>query len=208
MDKHRLSLILIAVLAVGTVLGGWFLGIQPQLDRAAVADEQTRSVQQLNITQQRKNTQLAEDAKNLDALRAQLSGAQANIPPTRSQQALINQLDGLAGSAGVRIASLTFEQPAPYAPPAGVPVAIPGSGTMVRVGMSVTAAGDRQALERFAAGVQAMQRIITIADSQYTGPEEPTLTLSGALWALVPAPAAPAPAAPASDKAPAAGADG
>lgn len=51
MDKHRLTLIVIGMLGVAVVLGGWLLGVQPQLDRIDTANAQTASLRQLNDVQ-------------------------------------------------------------------------------------------------------------------------------------------------------------
>ena len=70
MDKHRLSLIVVGVLAVGILLGTFFLGVQPQLERTARADEQRATVEQTNATQKARNSALAADQERIDEYRA------------------------------------------------------------------------------------------------------------------------------------------
>lgn len=187
MDRHRLSLIVVGVLAIGILLGTFFLGVQPQLDRVARADEQRVTVAQTNATQQARNAALAQDQAKLEAYRAQLATAQAEIPAQRAQQALIDQLHGAAASAGVTITALTFDTEIAWAAPSGTTVDLPPSGTLVAIPMTLAATGERAALEQFAANVQAATRIVTVLSSQYSGPDEPTLTLQGTTWALKPA---------------------
>lgn len=186
MSRYRFSLIVIGLLAFLVLIGGWFIGVQPQLDRISTANTQTDSVRQLNQIQQAKNTALAEDDAHLDEYKAQLASTQAEIPAARSQQALIDQINAAAGSAGVTMTALRFEPAQAYVAPVGVSLETPTNGTLVAIAVSLSAQGDRAALESFTANLQASTRLITVIDSQYTGPEDASLTLNGATWVLVP----------------------
>lgn len=186
MDKYRLSLIVIGVLAVGILLGGWFVGVQPQLDRISRADTQRASVAEVNAGHEAKNAQLAKDHEQLEAYRAELDQDRAKIPSARSQQPLIDQLNAAAASAGVTVTALTFDGPAAHVAPNGVPLSAPANGTLVAVPVTLAVTGDRPALEQFAANVQRSARILTVTGSQYSGPEEPVLTLTGTTWVLAP----------------------
>lgn len=186
MSRYRFSLIVVGLLAFLVLIGGWFIGVQPQLDRISTANTQTDSVRQLNQIQQAKNTALAEDDAHLDEYKAQLASTQAEIPAARSQQALIDQINAAAGSAGVTMTALRFEPAQAYVAPVGVSLDTPSSGTLVAIAVSLSAQGDRAALESFTANLQASTRLITVIDSQYTGPEDAQLTLNGATWVLVP----------------------
>lgn len=187
MDKHRLSLIVVGVLAVGILLGTFFLGVQPQLERTARADEQRATVEQTNATQKARNSALAADQERIDEYRAGLEAAQAEIPAQRGQQVLIDQINAAADAAGVTVTTLTFDTAVAWTAPNSVPVDLPPSGTLVSVPMTLAAAGDRAALEQFAANVQRSPRIVTVLSSSYSGPEDPQLTLTGLTWALMPA---------------------
>ncbi|WP_029145168.1 type 4a pilus biogenesis protein PilO [Microbacterium luticocti] len=187
MDKYRLSLIVIAALAVAILAGGWFLGVQPQLDRISTADAQTASIRQLNDVQQIKNAALRKESEHLDHDKAQLASLQQEIPTSRSQQALINQFDAAAGAAKVTIRTLAFADASTFAPPQQVNAPVPTGGTLVAVPLTMTVDGSRSALESFVANLQRSRRIVTIADSHYTGPADASLTLSGTTWVLMPA---------------------
>ncbi len=186
MSRYRFSLIVVGLLAFLVLIGGWFIGVQPQLDRISTANTQTDSVRQLNQIQQAKNTALAEDDAHLDEYKAQLASTQAEIPAARSQQALIDQINAAAGSAGVTMTALRFEPAQAYVAPVGVSLDTASSGTLVAIAVSLSAQGERAALESFTANLQASTRLITVIDSQYTGPEDAQLTLNGATWVLVP----------------------
>lgn len=187
MDKHRLSLIIIGVLGVALLAGGWFLGIQPQIDRIETANRQTAQIKQVNDVQQLKNEALAAEAEHLDEYKSELAARQQQIPASRAQQELINQIDAAAIAAGVAVKSLRFSVEAEYVPPAGVAVEGPSSRTLIAVPLTLSAAGTRPQLEDFVGRLQQSARIITISSSNFAGGDAPSLDLVGTTWVLLPA---------------------
>lgn len=198
MDRFRLSLIVIGVLAVAVLFGGWALGIQPQLDALGRATSQTATTKQLNDMQAAKNASLAADNENLADFQAQLAADQAQIPESRSQQPLIDQINSAAGANGVSVESLVFDPAVTYAPPAGVPAPIPVGQTLVTIPTTITVTGPRPNLEAFAASLQSSTRIFSLSSSQYTGPDDSAVTLVGATWVMQSPDAQPAAATPTS----------
>lgn len=186
MDKHRLSLIVIGILAVAIVVGGWFVGIQPQLDRMATSQAQTRSIAQLNDAQQIRNEALAADNERLDEYKSDLAAKHAEIPAGRSQQELINQIDAAATAAGVSVRTLRFDTAGEYVAPEGVEVAPVSSGRLVVIPMTLTADGERSQLEAFVANLQQSARIVTVVSSRFSGAESNSLELTGTTWVLIP----------------------
>lgn len=187
MDKYRLSLIVIGVLAAGILLGAFFVGVQPQLDRIGRAETQTAAAVQQNTVQEARNAALAADNERIDEYRGTLETNRTQIPADRAQQPMIDQIHAAAAAAGVTVTTLTSEAAVTYTAPTGVDLTPPASGTLVQVPVTLSASGDRAALEQFAANVQRSARIFTVTGSQYSGPDEPTLTLTGATWVLKPA---------------------
>ncbi|WP_454112356.1 type 4a pilus biogenesis protein PilO [Microbacterium aurum] len=187
MDKHRLTLIVIGALGLVIIAGGWFVGVQPQLDRIEAANSQTASIRQINDVQQKKNEALAADNDRLEEYKTDLAAKQQEIPASRAQQELINQIDAAATAAGVTVKNLRFDVAAAYIAPAGVDVAGPSSGTLVDVPLTLSADGPRPQLEDFVAKLQSSPRIVTISQSDFTGGEETSLTLTGTTWVLLPA---------------------
>lgn len=187
MDKHRLSLIVIGVFAVAIVVGGWFIGVQPQLDRTSRANVQTASLMQTNKIQQDRNLALAAEDLKLDDYKRQLADNQQRIPAARAQQELINQIDAAAAAAGVSIRSLTFDPAVSFTAPEDITAAVGVGSEFIGVPLTLSAEGERPALEAFAANLQNSPRVITIAGSQFTGGEADSLVISGATWVLMPA---------------------
>lgn len=184
MDRFKLSLIVIGVLAIAVVLGGWALGIQPQLDALGKAAQQTTTTKQLNDLQAAKNASLAADNAKLAEFQAQLEADEAQIPSSRSQQPLIDQINAAASANAVEISSLVFDPAVAFVPPTGVPAPLPGAAALVAVPTTITATGPRPNLEAFAAALQASERIVSISSSQYTGPDDSAITLVGTTWVM------------------------
>ncbi len=188
MDKHRLTLIVIGVLGVAIVLGGWFVGVQPQIDRIDAANSQTASITQLNDAQQIKNDALAADNEKLGDYKNDLAEKQREIPASRSQQDLINQIDAAAVAAGVTVKSLSFDAAADFVAPPGVDMAGPSSGKLIDIPLTLNATGERAQLEDFIAKLQQSSRIVTISASTYTsGDGAPAVDITGTTWVLLPA---------------------
>lgn len=186
MDKYRLSFIIIGVLAIAVVFGGWLVGVQPQLDRIEAAKSQTASITQINDAQQARNDALAAENERLDEYKKALAEKQQEIPAQRAQQELINQIDAAATAAGVTVKTLRFDIATAYEAPAGVEAPTPSSGTLVAVPLTLTAAGNRAKLEDFVGRLQGSQRIVTLSSSKYTAGDETTIDLSGTTWVLLP----------------------
>lgn len=187
MDKHRLSLIVIGVLAAAIVFGGWLIGVQPQIARIDTANDQTSSISQINDVQQIANDALKADNENLPRFKADLAARQSEIPADRNQQELINQLDAAASAAGVTISALRFDVAAQYTPPTGVDVTGAAGGTLIQIPLTLNADGPRAQLEDFVGNLQESSRIVTISSSRYSGGEESAVELTGTTWVLMPA---------------------
>jgi len=187
MDKHRLSLIVIGILGVAIVFGGWLVGVQPQIDRIEAANTQTASIKQINDVQQAKNDALAADNEKLGDYKTDLTAKQQEIPAARAQQELINQIDAAAVAAGVTVKTLRFDTAAEYVAPAGVALNAPSSGTLIAVPLTINATGERAKLEDFIAKLQQSSRIVTISSSKYSGDDEQSVDLAGMTWVLMPA---------------------
>lgn len=186
LTKYRLSLLGLGTLAAVVLLAGFFLGIQPQLSRIATANEQQAAAEAINREQEATNAALRADQEKIGEYNAQLAQKQALIPNGRSQQELIAQIDAAAFLAGVAVENVTFEAPMPFVAPAGVPLTPTASGALVSVGTTITVTGERINLEQFAWNLQNNGRLITVAQSQYSGPEAASLTVTGSTWVLQP----------------------
>lgn len=117
MSRNRLMLILAALSALAVAAGGFFLAVQPQLARAATADAETQSISSANAKTRGEIARLRDQARSLPKLRAELAALRASVPASGATSAFISQLNATAGTAGVKVSTITVGDAAAYTPP-------------------------------------------------------------------------------------------
>lgn len=127
MEKNRLVIIGLVLVMVVAGVGGWVLGIQPELQAVAGADQDRANVATQNIASAAALLKLQKDYTNIDAIKKQRDALRAAVPDGTDVPAFVDELDGLAGKARVAIKSLTVSDAQSYQPP--VPVAAPAAGS-------------------------------------------------------------------------------
>ncbi|OII12346.1 hypothetical protein [Curtobacterium sp. MCBA15_008] len=118
MSRNRLMLLLAAVAALAIAAGGFFLGVQPQLDRATAAKADRASVEAGNSTTRTELGRLREQAKSLPKMQAELAALRASVPSSASASTFISQLNATATATGVKVSTMTLGDAQAYAPPA------------------------------------------------------------------------------------------
>lgn len=127
MNKNRLSLVVALAVSAVVLAGGWFLGVQPQLAMASANGTQQQTIDATNGKNRIELARLAKAFTTLDSTKAELSGLQASIPATTDTDPFVRSLYSHAEATDVRITSVTFADPKPYAPEASE-VGAPASG--------------------------------------------------------------------------------
>lgn len=130
-------LMLASVAAVVVVVGAFFLGVQPQLDRATAAGAEQASVEQTNRTTRQELERLREQAETLPTMQSDLAALQASVPDSAAVAPFITQLNATAEASGVKIASITVGDAMAYTPPAASST---DAGTPTDAGTSTDAA--------------------------------------------------------------------
>ncbi len=129
MDRNKLSLIVAGVAALALVVGGWFVGVQPQLAAGAAAAAQRSDIDDRNDTVRTEIARLERQYADFDSLKARLGSLSASIPSSTDTTPFIEELDQLAAANGVSIGSLTFGDAQTYVPPAAPASGVAGSTT-------------------------------------------------------------------------------
>jgi Tfp pilus assembly protein PilO len=96
-----------AVLSVVLVAATWLLLIGPRRGEAARLREERVSVQASNDNLRLQIAQLKAQFAQLSTKQAELASVQQQLPPTAEIPALVRNLNAIAGTAGVRLDSLT-----------------------------------------------------------------------------------------------------
>ena len=129
MSRNRLMLVLAALAALAVAAGGFFLGVQPQLDRAAAADSERQTVSSANQTTRTEIARLQEQAKSLPRMRAELAAQRASIPASGATSAFISQLNATATATGVKVATISVSDAVAYTPPVSAEPTASATGT-------------------------------------------------------------------------------
>lgn len=125
---NRLTMLLVGIIAVALLAGGWFLGVQPQLAVATTADAQRAAVTTQNDSVTAQLSRLAQQKAKLPDLKAQLAALSASVPAAADTNAFLRTVSSLTASTGVTLVSFTPSPAAAYVPPAGSAPAAPSAG--------------------------------------------------------------------------------
>ncbi|MBI5162226.1 MAG: type 4a pilus biogenesis protein PilO [Micrococcales bacterium] len=126
---NRLTMLLVGIIAVALLAGGWFLGVQPQLAAATTADAQRATATTQNEATTAQIAQLARQKAKLPELKAQLAALSAAVPATADTTAFLRTVSSLTASTGVKLVSFAPSPATAYVPPAGSAPAAPSTGT-------------------------------------------------------------------------------
>lgn len=161
MDKFKIWILGLAIVMVGILALGWFVGVDPQLQAKAAADEQRVSVEAQNTATVAAIEKLKGDFETIDALRAELAGLRGSVPAGGELPAFLTQLDTLASESATLVTALTVAEAIEYTAPA-TSVVEPPVEAPVEGAEEESAEGDEAAETDAAASVPE-------------GPETPTV---------------------------------
>ncbi|MDN4616239.1 hypothetical protein P5G50_17455 [Leifsonia sp. F6_8S_P_1B] len=118
MDRTRLWIIASVLAMAVVVVLGWVVGVQPQLDQASAADDQTAQVRTANTANAAVLARLKKDSEGLPELKKQLTALSASIPADRKADEFTDEIDALAAAAGVKVVATEVSDGQAYVPPA------------------------------------------------------------------------------------------
>ncbi|MFJ2978556.1 hypothetical protein ACIPEP_06835 [Curtobacterium sp. NPDC087082] len=133
MDRNKLSLIVAGFAALALALGGWFVGVQPQLAAASTSAQQRSDIDSRNDTVRAELARLEKQYSELGTLKADLATLEASIPESTDTTPFIKELNQLAEANGLTISSLTFGDAQAYVPPASTAAPADGSATAAAI---------------------------------------------------------------------------
>jgi Tfp pilus assembly protein PilO len=118
MDKNKIWILASAIVMVGILALGWFVGVDPQLKARASTEEQRISVEAQNTATELAIAKLKADFEGIDELQTELAGLRTSIPADGSLPTFLSQLDTLASESGTKVTSLEVAEAIEYTPPA------------------------------------------------------------------------------------------
>ncbi|WBU37654.1 hypothetical protein [Homoserinibacter sp. YIM 151385] len=118
---NRLWILITAILSVGLLAGGWFIGVAPSLAVAAAADLEREDTVAQNDDLRAQLTELESVEGTMPTLEGELEDLRTAIPAGVSGSSFIAEVNELADKADVTLTSIAIGEPAPYVPPGPPP---------------------------------------------------------------------------------------
>lgn len=129
MTRNRLHMVLAVLAMVVVAAVGFFVGVQPQLARAADDKDRQASVETTNDTTAAELARLREQAKALPQMRSELQELEESVPASSRMPAFYDQVDAAAAAAGVTVSAITTSDAVAYTPPTPADAAVPATTT-------------------------------------------------------------------------------
>lgn len=204
MSNNRIWILLAAVVSVGVIALGWFIGVSPKLDEVALADKQQLSVEAQNDLQEARVATLKEQFSRIDELKADLAKLQLALPPGDDLSTFLGQLHDLEGTSGVLLTRFTSSDAQKYVPVVGSVIdPLVTVENFVTVPIGLTVEGTREQVLKFVSDLQYGKRLflvnqLTVSEGDDTVGEEDESTskyigiITGFVYVLID-PASPPP---------------
>lgn len=163
MNNNRIWMLLAAVVSVGIIALGWFLGVSPKLDEVSMADQQRASVEDQNKIHEVRLAKMKEQFAQIDELRAELAALQRALPPGDELPAFLGQLHELEGTSGVLLTRFMASDAQKYLPAEGAATDPLVTGeNFVTVTIGLTVEGSREQVIKFVNDLQYGNRLFLI----------------------------------------------
>lgn len=189
MNKTRLWTLgsVIAILVI--VAGGWFLGIQPQLDANSTAASDLELVENKNFTLEADLGNLKKEFEELDTNQARVDELRVAVPGDDKLDTFIGQINTMAVNSGVTVSNFTSSAAKPFEPSEAAAPTIPAgidASTFLTIPITITVDGGRDAVMAFVGALQTGQRLVLVSDFTLTTDDDGTSGLvSGLLFVYV-----------------------
>jgi Tfp pilus assembly protein PilO len=125
MNSNRIWMIGAALAAIGIVLLGWFLGVQPQIAAGVDSNSKRADVDAQNVVQRQELDTLKKQFASIDALDQELAQLRVSLPPDAAIAALIGELQRNTAGNHVSFKALTVGDAQLYQPTVAVVPAVP-----------------------------------------------------------------------------------
>ncbi|MBX3088766.1 MAG: type 4a pilus biogenesis protein PilO [Cryobacterium sp.] len=163
MMNSKTWLLLAALVSVGVLALGWFLGVSPKLTEMGDANQQREAVEAGNKAQEAKLAQLKAEFANIDEFKAQLAEAQLGLPPGDDLPTFLGQLHKLEAASGVVLTKFSASDGQQYIPAPGTkPNALVKADNFVAITIQLTVEGSRAQVIDFLSDLQNGQRLFLI----------------------------------------------
>ncbi len=177
MMNSKTWLLLAALVSVGILALGWFMGVSPKLTEMGDANQQRETVEAGNQRQEAKLAQLKSEFAKIDDFKAELAKAQLGLPPGDDLPTFLGQLHQLEASSGVLLTKFTASDGQKYIPAPGMkPNSLVTADNFVAITIQLTVEGTRAQVIDFVSDLQNGQRLFLISKLNIESKAEGTST--------------------------------
>lgn len=117
MNRNRIWILAASLIGVLALVGGWFLGVDPQLKQASAADAERATVETLNRTSELTLAKLKGESAGLPGLRTELATLRAALPSDPAVSAFVGEVSAVAKTSGVTVVGLASSDAQVVTPP-------------------------------------------------------------------------------------------
>lgn len=117
MTRNRLQLVIALAIGAVVLVGGFFLGVQPQLVSAAANRAQQQSLDATNDTYRAELSRLAAQSAKLPAMKQEAAALERSIPSSADTSSFYKEVNGVAAATGVTVVGITTSWATAYTPP-------------------------------------------------------------------------------------------
>jgi Tfp pilus assembly protein PilO len=178
MTRLRQLWLLTALGTLAALMGGYFLLVSPQSNKAAALRDETATQQQMNAQLQRQIAELNRQKKDLPQQQADLARFARLIPNNPAMPALIRSLSDAADNAGVELHKIAPSVPdwaKGMDPGTRVQVqgklAAPNGQVLVNIPVALTVIGEYSNISSFFAELEDMNRALLVGSFDLKRPE-------------------------------------
>lgn len=161
--NNKLWIVIAAVLGVGVLAMGWFLGVSPKLDEMYAANEQRASVEAQNRLHEARVAELKKQFEQIDELKEELSALQVALPRGDELSTFLGQLHELEASSGVVLTRFVASDGQRYAAAAGATTdALVTKDNFIAITIDLNVRGTREQVIDFLSDLQYGKRLFLV----------------------------------------------
>lgn len=157
------------------LVGGWFLGIQPQLAAASTANADRTNIEDNNDLAQLELARLKAQDKALPRLKKDLAKVQESIPDSGLLEEYTAQLSRMASANGLTLSNVDYSGAQPFTPTPEFEALVPMTvdpAKLIVITLTWTVVGSRDGVNNFIKAVQDGTRLTIVSQfTSATGPD-------------------------------------
>jgi hypothetical protein len=172
--NNRIWILGTAIVCVGAILLGWFIGIQPRVNSIA-ANSVALVEAQGTIEQNRAKLEtLKQQFSQIDEVRTELAALRVSLPADGAYQSFIDELSVIASESNATFTGYTWSAPSYYVAPAdakGDKAAVPTNpNSLLVIPITIQAKGSTlKSVLDFLHGVEFGDRLVSIGNCSFEG---------------------------------------